>query len=101
MNALVRETTYHVAEGEVKETTTDVEMSFILTTSNEKLWVSHEHGPQSLPLEGMYELVEKGNDWLMQYGTPPVCVEGRWGGRNYPHMVVPHAELVKLKQEII
>jgi len=100
MNAIVQETSYHVAEGEVKETTIEVEMSFTLTSSgNGELWVSHEHGPQSLPLKGLCELVEKDSNWLMQFGTPPVCVDGTWGGRNYSRMVVPHTELVKLKQE--
>jgi hypothetical protein len=35
-------------------------------------------------------------DWSAQAGTPPVKVDGFWGGRNYSKIVVPAAELQRV-----
>jgi hypothetical protein len=47
----------------------------------------------SARLQDLEGIAREGEDWSAQAGTPPVKVDGYWGGRNYPKIVVPAAEL--------
>jgi hypothetical protein len=47
----------------------------------------------SARLEDLEGLAREGEDWSAQAGTPPVEVDGYWGGRNYSKIVVPASEL--------
>jgi hypothetical protein len=38
---------------------------------------------------------EEGRGWSAQFGTHPVCINGRWGGRNYPAIHVSAADLIE------
>jgi hypothetical protein len=48
-----------------------------------------------MPVDKIPEAIEDGG-WWAQAGTKPVCVDGAWGGRNYPAMFVDADELKRI-----
>jgi hypothetical protein len=77
------------ADYELVQTTTAEDTSY--RVENDYLYLGNSEASARLQvLEG---LALNEMDWSAQAGTPPVKVDGYWGGRNYPKIVVPASEL--------
>lgn len=63
-----------------------------------KLWIYLSLGAASISQANTREAIERGR-WLAQDGTKPVCIDGRWGGRNYPEIWVEGNELARIAKE--
>lgn len=99
----VNVTTYLImalTDDKVHERVTTERMAFVLykSTYSDITYVNHASGPQGLPLDSLVDCCEKGRNWRMQSGTPPVKVDGTWGGRNYPDMFVENDQLQLLQE---
>lgn len=100
MRATIQVTAYSVAGGSLRENTVGVDMEVLLyrvdRADGPQHWLALANGPQSVQItpESEPELRERG--WLAQTGTPPVCVDGRWGGRNYPRYEMPASEVCRV-----
>lgn len=94
-----------LTDNEVRERVTTERMAFVLlkSTYSDIVYVNHASGPQglSLSLDSLIDCCVKGRNWRMQVGTPPVKVDGFWGGRNYPNMLVMNDQLQLLKEAFV
>lgn len=58
-------------------------------------WLHLHNSEASAPVEDLlHGAREQGRGWCAQAGTPPVCGDGRWGGRNYPEIHVSADDLI-------
>lgn len=76
-------------------------LTAITTAEPTSYWVERGYlhlgnSAASGPVERLLERAREGGDWLAQFGTPPVFLDGCWGGRNYPEVRVAAAELVRV-----
>ena len=58
-------------------------------------WLYLHNSSASAPVENLLADARAGRGWTAQAGTPPVFVEGRWGGRVWPRIHVYAADLLK------
>lgn len=58
-------------------------------------WIYLDGGPCSMPVDRLAGAANLG--WHVQSGTPPVCIDGEWGGRNYPRIYIPAEQVAKIK----
>ena len=101
MKAAVRKTTYAIVDDELVTTEVDTEVEVLIYTVSglePTEWLSFAHGPQSINLT--YEDRIRAEGWQAQTGTPPVKVDGRWGGRNYSGYFMPAEEVCRVLDEL-
>lgn len=95
----VKITYYSVVGNALVEATYDEEKELHVYDRDGVEWLGFVRGPQSMPFDRIDEAIRNGG-WSAQSGTPPVCVDGRWGGRNYPKMFINVDELQRAKEEL-
>lgn len=88
----VRVTRYSVVDDALVETESIEQMEVERFKGRYEWWLGLVGGPQSMPFDKVPEAIERGG-WSAQAGTAPCKVDGVWGGRNYPALFVPAAEL--------
>lgn len=85
-------TRYSVVDGELEENTREEETTYEV----ERGWLFLFNSAASAEASVLKTCARESKDWGAQAGTAPVRVDGHWGGRNYPKIVVPAAELQRV-----
>lgn len=85
-------TRYAVVNGRLVETTADEQTSYRINDG----WLYLGNSQASVRVESAREMAREEQEWCAQSGTPPVCVDGHWGGRNYPKIHVGVVELLRV-----
>jgi hypothetical protein len=85
-------TRYVVQQGELQERERVEETSYEVRDG----WLYLGNSAASARIEYLRRRAQDELPWGAQFGTPPVRVDGYWGGRNYPNIVVEGSELARV-----
>lgn len=87
-------TRYDIIDGALREKTSKETTGYRI----ERGWLYLNNSAASAWLSDVLREARAGQGWSAQSGTPPVFLEGRWGGRVWPKIYVEADALLELQE---